>query len=468
MKKSLCILIIVMALLGVVSCKTPSTESPAPTVIPTQQPITEPALQPLANDSQITNVATAEESQIANATTSEELRGLVEQFRSGKNYNALYLAAVKLVEIDPEYAPGYTDAAWALLELSKSNYDEINRLLEQGCKNAADNAEYISEWVMQNEPNLLMKLPFISDLTSVDEINTVGITSGNSFNKIKINNIWQGWQGGLLTSQGEWVYFSSQNENFALYKMRSNGENIERLGEDSGSFLNIIGDWLYFCNLSDDGKLYKMRTDGSEKTKITDDSCEFISVADGWIYYCNTIEDGCLFKVRTDGSDRIQLNDTVVMTPYVSDGWVYYYAKKEGGFWRVSTDGSTQQLLSEQSVISYCLSDGWIYYLTDNSGMVIEKMLPDGSEISSVYAYDAKITSFNIYGNRIYISVRDNEGRDKIISFNMDTSLEEQEFYQVSEILCTSDGDWLYYADWNDGNIWYRINIGSGETEKLR
>lgn len=456
MKRSLYIIMILMLVLGAAACASPASESSAPTIVPTQQPMVEQTQQPTIEPIQ---QLTPEEAAIASASTADELRELVEQFKNEKSYEALYLAAIKLVGIDPPYAPGYTDAASALLEMSKSNYEEINSLLARGCQNTKNNAGYIAEWVVQNEPNLKMALPFIPDYTSSDQINTVGITSGNSSNKMKTNGV---WQGGLLTTQGEWVYFSSANENFALYKMRINGENIEKLGEVSGSFLNVVGDWLYFCNQNDNNVLYKMRTDGSEKTKITDDGCEFISVSDGWIYYCNISDEGCLYKIGTDGSKRMKLTDCFVMAPYISGEWVYYYAKQEGGFWRIRTDGSGKQLLTGQQVGPYCISSEWIYYLTDKNGMVIEKMRLDGSEQTEVYQCDGKVSAMNMAGNRMIVS------GDRILIINMDTLNAEREIDTWSEAVCTAGDGWLYYADGNDGNIWYRIIMDNGETEKLR
>lgn len=458
MKRVLCFVMVLVIMSGVAACSVQTTEKSAEHKEESNTAMTEKQVK--IQEQKLLQ----EEAAVTGASTADELRALVESFKKEKNYNGVYLAAVKLTEIDPEYAPGYTDAASALLEMSKSNYEKINSLLAKGCENAKDNSGYIAEWATQNEPNLKMKLPFISDNTSVDKINKVGITSGNSSNKIMINGT---WKGGFLTSQGEWVYFSASDENCAIYKIRNNGEKRERLGQDSGCFLNVVGDWIYYCNLSDNNRIYKMRTDGSEKTKITDDGCEFLSVSDEWIYYCNANDEGYLYRIGIDGSGRMKLVDTFVMTPYVSGEWVYYFAKREGGFYRVRTDGSDKQRLTEQSVGMYCISEDWIYFIDGKDETTIGKMRVDGSERSEAFRYDKKITTFNVAGGRIFASISDKAKGDKIIIVSMASLEIEKEFNKATDIMCIDD-DRLYYADYSEGRSWYRINVSKGEIEKLR
>jgi hypothetical protein len=71
--------------------------------------------------------------------------------------------------------------------------------------------------------------------------------------------------GGLVATQGDWVYFSRIDENFALYKMRMDGSGLVRLGSNRGCSLSVLGDWIYFVDLDNGNMPYRMRTDGSLK-----------------------------------------------------------------------------------------------------------------------------------------------------------------------------------------------------------
>lgn len=292
------------------------------------------------------------------------------------------------------------------------------------------------------------------------KVNSVGISSGNSSNSLRVDGR---WQGGLLTAQGEWVYFSAVNEDLSLYKMQQGGGELQKLGDARGSFLNVIGDWLYFSNRADAGRLYKLRTDGSQLTKVADDACEYVSVAGEWIYYGNNSDQLRLYKVRTDGSGRTRLSESAAMLPYVSGEWVYYLSKQEGSFWRMQTDGSEQQLVSKQLVRAWCIADDWLYYLTDKNGMCIQRMRLDGSDPADVQAYQADNSTINLVGRRMAVALA-----DKILIISLETLETEREIDAQTEVICTVGDDWVYYVDNGRGGVWCRFNLETGASEQLR
>ena len=54
-------------------------------------------------------------------------------------------------------------------------------------------------------------------------------------------------------------------ENGAVYRMRTDGSERTRIGEDRAAFLSVQGDWIYYANQDDNNSLYRMKTDGSER-----------------------------------------------------------------------------------------------------------------------------------------------------------------------------------------------------------
>ena len=454
MKKSLLFVLLSALILGAVACSQPTLDTTiAPSTTSTQVPATEPA-----------ETLSPEEAALANASTGDELRALVAQYKQAKNHGALYAAALKLIEVDPLYTPGYTDAVTALLEMSKNNYAEIDRILAQGIAQGKDGPGYIGEWVTQNEPGLTMTLPTTPDSVPTDEPNTVGITSGNLANMTKVDDR---WQAGLLTFQGGWVYFSALNEDRALYRTQVGGKGLQRIGDTRGSFLNVVGDWIYYSNSADSGRPYKMRLDGSESAKISEDSSEFLSVSDGWVYYCNLSDNGCLYTMRDDGSGLAKLVDTVVMSPCVAGEWVYYSAKKEGGFWRVRTDGSGNELLTDQVKGFWFILGDWIYYLADDKSTVISRMRLDGSDPAEVFRSEKPIVTFNAVGNRLLVSVSDKTNPDQILVVSADTFEVEQAVTKGTDVICTVGEDGVYFADWGDSSAWYMLDLGSGKVQKV-
>ena len=283
--KRILYLVMALVLMVLAACAAPTVETPGATVT--------------VSVSAEASVSATVEDTIA-AASADELREMIAQYKGEGDYELLYAAASRLIELDPSDTDAYLIASDALLAMSQANCAEINRLMAQGIENAQD-AQDVVWWVKEHQSDLSITLPFMPDYDSPDDINTEGITTGNLSNAMKIGG---SWKAGLLTSQGDWTYLSRPDEAYAIYKMRADGSEYQRIGEDTGSSLNVIGDWLYYINLSDGSKIYKMRTDGSMKAKLSDDACEFLSIAGDWMYYNSLSDGGCLYKVKRTAADR--------------------------------------------------------------------------------------------------------------------------------------------------------------------
>jgi hypothetical protein len=411
-----------------------------------------------------TYVPTTELDAIA-AAEADELHELIAQYQSEGKYESVYAAASRLIELDPSDTDAYTLAVTALYAKAGADIDEINRLLALGGENAKDIGA-LTEWAEQHQPKFIINIPFSPDYSSADQINTEGITAGNLTNAFKQGD---GWYGGLLTSQGGWAYLARMDEDLAIYKMRADGSEYQRVGDACGTCLNVVGDWLYY--IGEGGKPYKMRTDGSMASKINDDNCAFLSVSGDWMYYSNFSDGGCLYKVKTDGTEPMKLTDGIVIFPCVAGGWVYYCEKKpeNAGFCRVSVDGAKPQTIMAADMGNYCIEGDWIYY---NSGDTIWRVHGDGSG-KEVFFKNAKIiTAFNIAGRILYISAGLKYEMDGyrigtlIIAIDMESMESLQKVDFNTEPVCTGPDGWIYFMDDNEGLSWYSMDAG-GNIKKI-
>jgi len=394
----------------------------------------------------------------------EELHQMAKEAINRGDFEEAYLISKELIEKDPNRVESYMNAASALYGMTAANIDEINDILAEGVVNASEHAGAIAQWVSEHQPNFAITLPFISD-SNPDQVNVIGNTGGNMMNGER--------RGGQLARQGDWIYFASRHEGDTLYKMHVNGNIIEKVTDDPVAFLNVSGDFIYYVNLGDNNKLYKIRTDGAERAVISEHSCEYVSMSDGWLYYLSFSEDDeGFFKIRPDGSEGAKISSEFMKYPYVWDEWAYYASKQNNGsVGRVRTDGTGAEWLTDHRTIEHLLSDGWVYYLAEKNtpGMLFARVRYDGSKRQDILDYDAKIYSMNVDGNRIYVAVRDASNDEKVLILNAETFEVEQTLDNLgTEIICTAGDDWLYYVDPLDGDMWYRVNVVSGEREKMR
>lgn len=431
------------------------------------------------------------------AANIDELRGIVAQYRSAGDYQTVYEAALRIIALDPSDTDAYIDAAGALAVLSASNYEEINRLMEQGGRDARD-LRALTEWARRNQPDLSITVPFAPDYASEDEINADGITTGNQTNAAKYGGE---WRGGLLTWQGDWVYLSRPDEDFAIYKMRADGGEYQRVGEDGGSSLNVIGDWIYYINLDDGDKPYRMRTDGSMREKLSDDGCTFLSVSGGWMFYDNGNDGGCLYQVKIDGSEKIRLSDVTAMFSCVADGWVYYCEKSEdSGLYRVAVGGGERRVVIDSgaqiALQTYCVCGDWVYFIDMNDPYSVRCVRADGTDYQIVWPFHWRVTTVNCADGAVSCSFADGGGYEednffignKVLTVELNKLsgyLSEASFtgwgigvsdlapaYEVriaeadTEPVCTGPDGWVYFVKYGEGLAWYAMDA-SGKTKRI-
>lgn len=392
------------------------------------------------------------------APTEDELRTQIEQLKGSGDYEAVYNSALELIGLAPEDTQAYIDAVWALSEMSRANYVEIDRLLALGAEKVPD-VRILTQWAEQNQPDVSIRVPFTPDYFSSDEINIEGITTGNMTNAAKYRIDW--WQGGLLTWQGDWVYLTRPDEDFAIYKLRSDGSDYQRLGEACGTSLNAVGDWLYYLD-DQDSRPCKMRTDGSLVTIIIDEECSFLSVSGDFIYYSGD----CLYKVRTDGSEKTALTEGLTIFPCVSGDWVYYAVKSEtGGLWKVSVEGGETQQVLNGFIQTYCIVDDWIYYVDQNHWNNIYRAHTDGTDAEVILPFDFRVATINVSDGVLYISFNvTNEEQDgfiigsEIVALDIETLEKINSIGADTEPLCTGPDGMLYFFKYGEGMAWYSMD----------
>jgi len=448
---AVCLLLIVSACANTAETQTESVATVAPAA--TEQP-------------QLTV-----QEEIDAADTADELRALIETYQADGDSAGVYLAAKKLIELDPTDTQACKDAISALLETISGDCDEIESLLWQCVEASPDSADEIIRWAYEQEQTFSYDVPFVADYESEAEINTEGSTPGNLMNQtLYTEQVLPGedlWQGGMLTFQGDWIYFSQLNGGYAIYKMRLDGSDLQRIGSVRGGDLNVIGDWLYFGNIDDRGRPYRIRTDGSLLSGPLGDECGMFSVSGDWIYYGNYAQNGVLYKSRTDGSETVPLIDGSGEIASVYDGWVYFCG--ENGFSRVSVDGGEVQALAGEWKADYCITDEWIYYIENSDLKEVRRMRLDGSEQSVVVRSEEIYQALNVAAGKLVVSVgnsRDEFDRsysDKLLVIDPETGETLREI-EVHTNAIYAVGDWIFYPMLDQDMAWQSLNLVTGET----
>ncbi len=462
MKKWFCMILMIALITGTTACvssESGSDESPAPDMSATSE------ISPTPDISPASGISAGEEA-IAGASTADELRTLIASYIQDENYTAALHAADKLLELDPSDESAYAAKAELCILTIKNGYDALNSLLAEAVGKVSDPTGYKEQIrQMYDGAGLELVIPFVSDYTSPDEVNTVGTSAGN-LSCCVIEPDFSSLQYGVFATQGEWIYFSEHNEAYALYKMRLDSRERQLVCADGAANLNIIGDWIYFSNVGDNNTLYKIRTDGSMKTKLADDRCDSLCVSGDWIFYLNADDGDTVYRIRTDGSEREPFFKQAG-TLFIDGDWLYFTAPDEGSVMRIRLDGTDDQLLLEgQWYTLICIHNGWLYYRTDVNGLIIMRMSPDGStEPEEVWRYDAKINFFTFTNDRMIVSVRSLSNVESILVLDLDTMEQLLKIDAATDCICTAGGDDVFFVDASDFS-WYKLMWDSGAAER--
>ncbi len=425
---------------------------------------------PAANDATTAEPAAtalpAEEDESPAAETAAELNALIQQYQDSGDYENAYLTALKLTELEPENTDAYLAAADALLSLNAQNEQEMKRLLEEILANSPDSAEEVAGWLEDNGLEGAVELPFVHDYADESEINTVGNTAGNMTNTLMDGY----WRGGFVTTQAGWIYFSRfMDDRYAIYKMRTDGSELQRVGEAHGYSLNVVGDWLYFIDPNNDNKPYRMRTDGSKLQELTDFSCSFLSVSGDWAYSDGFGEEGTLCKFRTDGSEQTALVDLPVISCCVYGDWVYFYKKsnEDGGLLRVRTDGTETQVIVSGIPQCFAISDDVVYYVDPDDPWEVMQCDLDGGNPKEAYRANDTITAMNVSGDTLIVAYGVSFDKDRftlssfIVTVDLPSVAVLNEWEAQTEPLCVGEG-YLFYTEDTEGMRWHCVNLETG------
>lgn len=252
-------------------------------------------------------------------------------------------------------------------------------------------------------------------------VGTVGNTAGNLYN------------GGLFCEDDGYVYFSNPYDSYALYRMRPDETEMEKLIETETGSINAAGKYFYFYQKgtgSGEGFGYMISTTGiyrAEKENPHKQECldrvlsETMVLADNSIYYnassqsegitlkktdidgentgvllnykvtpaCvnssalyfnNTVDNGHLMQLSLGSNNAVDILAEDIYMPVV-DGTTVYYIDIHNNYALVSynmSDGEKTILASERTDM-YNISELYIYYQTAGDTPQLKRVSRDGA-----------------------------------------------------------------------------------------
>jgi serine/threonine protein kinase len=279
-------------------------------------------------------------------------------------------------------------------------------------------------------------------------VNSKGNSSGNIIN------------GGLAATQGEWIYFRS-NEAGSLKAGKFDGSGAKIISADSAWFINVAGEWIYYSNRDDQNRIYKINVDGSGRTALSEGGSWFVTLVDGWLYYLDESDKYRIYKVNTEGEGRTRLSEDSAWFINVEDNWVYYVNRSDADkVYRVRSDAGDKEPVTESASCCISMDNGWVYYINEADDSRLYKMKPDGSEVESINDHPSWFV--NASGGWIYYADEDdNFSLNKIRPDGTERIKLASEPVRFINVI----GDWIFYLDQSETDTVYKVRQdGTGRS----
>jgi hypothetical protein len=178
------------------------------------------------------------------------------------------------------------------------------------------------------------------------------------------------------------LYFNREK----IYTMDINAQNFHSINDHNSMYMNIVGDWIYYSNEDDEGKIYKIRTDSTGETKLNNVISSFLNVVDDEIFFINNEQRSGIYKISINGGNASLVCEMSSLYLNVSGDWIYFSSLDDKDrLYKVRRDGSNLTRISPDGSCSINIIGDWVYYQNLDNQFILTRIRNDGSNKEIVY-----------------------------------------------------------------------------------
>lgn len=226
--------------------------------------------------------------------------------------------------------------------------------------------------------------------------------------------------GGTLNIDDDGFYLQTKtlDGKDKVVKLSFDGNVIKEIFDGQHQPMQVKDNWIYFANNNDNKALYKIKTDGTGEEKIIEKWVMNINIVDDWIYY--TTNDG-LYKIKIDGSSNKMLLNIPVSDINIINNWIYYVKRSKADsyskLYRIKIDGSTNEIFATKGEVS--LSTPSNEKATVGKKSILNKIYTTRfGEVNNVtypkfsfnYSDNWSVTTQNVSGESENVVLKNNKG----------------------------------------------------------
>ena len=253
---------------------------------------------------------------------------------------------------------------------------------------------------------------------------TDGIYKIQGKNKVKISDDY----GYYLNLVGNDIYYIDAIDN-NIMKMATNGKDKQIIIENVDvALMTVKNGYIYYF---DNSYFYRVKTNGENKQRISNKTLDNYQIIENAIYY-SYLEDGnySIYKMDLDGENNKKIQTECGKEFCVISKSIYYiYEKNESSItthelYKMSTKGENKNKLADISGLldlsTINFSRNGIYYAKRDGirGLGIYKLELNGKSETKIIDVKGYSTKINVNGNSIYYPDTDESGILQVFTIN--------------------------------------------------
>lgn len=218
-------------------------------------------------------------------------------------------------------------------------------------------------------------LAIINGRFRYNEEGATGNTTGNIYNS------------GLFCEYKGYVYFANPADDNSLYRMKSDGTELEKLHSDSVSYIQVINDYIYYVRLNETSADVVLRGQpyGIFRLEIGDDRAESVynglvksmCLCGNYIYFQAYDDENFiqLKRVKVDGEDLKTLTDKDYAPLAVWKNSIYFPEVQDNHYLkRLETDTERITTATEGNFYMPTFIEGFMYYIDLDNDMKLTRI----------------------------------------------------------------------------------------------
>lgn len=284
------------------------------------------------------------------------------------------------------------------------------------------------------------------------------------------------YNAGLFCESNGTVFFANPDDNYRLYSMDADGNNLKKLCSDTAMYINADDHYVYYIRDNEKGtgdfafftyanhSLCRIKRSGGSPKVLDKEPCLYATLIGNYLYYLHYENEtaSTLYKIGIDGKDMEQVKDTYVFT--CSTLGQYFYTngtETDGALYEFNTAANTETKIYECNCYKPIVtSDNNVYYLDVDRNMALVHTNIESD--NPVTLTDDSIDLYNIYGSYIYYQRYADKPAICMIK-NDGSDFKEIAPGTYSNINITSR--YIYLTDYESHNIMYTPTENPGALQ---